>query len=216
MHLDNSISFGNMIIMCSVGIIITGIILAAGKSERMGPVNKLLLEYNGQTIIEEVLAQMIKSSVDNIVIVTGYESNLIEETLMGQINETVSIIRNANYNKGRIESIKCALRFLSGKTDAALFMVGDKPGVKSDLISKAINKFRKYNPSILTTQTPSGPGHPIIFSSRIFDEILEFKGANLRDNLIARHKEDVFELNDDALQLDIDTEGDYQKLLESF
>ncbi|MFH1700908.1 MAG: nucleotidyltransferase family protein [Candidatus Zixiibacteriota bacterium] len=205
-----------MVIMLEAGIQITGAILAAGKSERMGTANKLLLEYGEQTIIEEVVEQMEKSSVDDIVIVTGFESDRIENTLANLINDRVAIIKNGNYNQGRISSIKCALRFLYGKSDAALFMVGDKPGVASALISKAVDKFRKHYPLILTTHTPFGPGHPIIFSYRIFDEILGYEGQNLRDYLIARHKDDVFELYDDTSQIDIDTMEDYQKLMESY
>jgi molybdenum cofactor cytidylyltransferase len=205
-----------MNIMRDTGIKITGVILAAGKSERMRPSNKLLLEYNGHTIIEEVLTQVKKSAVDDIVIVTGHESHLIKKKLAKNTGENVIIIKNTNYNRGRIESIKCAIRHLSENCDAALFMVGDKPGVKSELLSKAANQFRELNPAILATQTPTGPGHPIIFSSSIFDEILEYEGENLRDNLIACHKDNYFELNDNTPQLDIDTEDDYQRLLETY
>lgn len=190
--------------------------MAAGKSERMGTANKLLLEYNDHTIIEEVLTQLNNSCVDNIVIVTGHECELIEKKLSKKINNNIAIIKNENYDQGRVESIKCALRYLSGKCDAALFMVGDKPEVKSKLLSKAVSQFRELNPAILETQTPDGPGHPIIFSSRLFDEILEHNGMKLRGELIARHKNDVVVLHDDTSQPDIDTPAEYRKLTRNY
>ena len=59
---------------------ITGIILAAGSSSRMGSDNKLLLKYKNHTVIEEVLVNLQNSNIDDIIIVTGYENDKTPKT----------------------------------------------------------------------------------------------------------------------------------------
>ena len=89
---------------------ITGIILAAGTSSRMGSVNKLLLKYRGHTVVEEVLEHLLNSDVDNILIVTGFDHARIEALLERYLTSRVSFVYNSHYRLGRAESIKSAVR----------------------------------------------------------------------------------------------------------
>lgn len=194
---------------------ITGVILAAGKSTRMGSANKLLLKYKNHTIIEEVLAQLSNSRVENIVVVTGFENDRIEKLLgNGRINN-IKIIYNSNFRQGRAESIKCTIEYLSDEVDAALFMVADKPGVNSSLINRAIDCYREKRPAILYIETPSGRGHPIIFSKTLFDELMSLQGDCVGNELIDSHKKNIVSLWDDTPQIDIDNDADYRLLLQN-
>ncbi len=191
---------------------ITGVILAAGTSSRMGSTNKLLLKYNNHTVIEEVLEQLSNSKVDDILIVTGFENVRIEGLLAGCLTDRMNFVYNGNYRLGRAESIKCAVRQIEGKTDAALFVVADKPSIRRTLINKAIDRYRKVRPAILYVETPSGRGHPIIFSKTLFNDLLLLEGDRVGDDLIAKYKDNVVELEDGRVQVDIDTEQDYRTL----
>jgi len=193
---------------------ITGVILAAGTSSRMGPTNKLLLKYNNHTVIEEVLEQLSNSKVDNILIVTGFENVRIEGLLADRLTDRMNFVYNSNYRLGRAESIKCAVRQIEGKTDAALFMVADKPTIGSTLINKAIDRYRQEQPSILYVETPSGRGHPIIFSKALFDDLLTLEGDCVGNELVTKYKNDLIKLKDKTSQIDIDYEADYVRLLE--
>lgn len=195
-----------------MGLNITGIILAAGISSRMGR-NKLLLEYLGHTVIEETISQMLDSKVTEIIVVTGYESESIDDLISRYTRKRLKKIHNSNYKSGRAESIKCAVESLDRGTDAALFMVADKPGVTSDLIDRSIDEFNKARPGILYIKTPAGRGHPIIFSRELFGELLALEGDVVGDQLIARYKENTVELYDEKIQVDIDTEEDYIRLM---
>ncbi len=194
-------------------MIITGVILAAGTSSRMGATNKLQLTYRGHTIIEEVLEQLSNSKVDGILVVTGFESERIEETLRDYMTDRVSFVFNRGYRLGRAESVRCAIKQIDGKTDAALFMVADKPGVTADLIDRAIDRFINDRPAILYVETPAGRGHPSIFSKKVFDNLLSMQGDHAGDRLLARYRDDTVKLEDDAEQIDVDNEADYQRLL---
>ena len=122
---------------------IAGIILAAGASSRMGPANKLLLRYREHTVVEETLVQLAKSQVGSILVVTGHERDRVESVISNRFSGRIRSVFNDNYQLGRAESIKCAIRHLSDDTEAAVFMVADKPGVSFTLIDRAIEWYRK-------------------------------------------------------------------------
>ena len=192
---------------------ITGVILAAGTSSRMGSTNKLLLTYNNHTVIEEVLVQLSNSKIDDILIVTGFENVRIEGLLAGCLTDRMNFVYNSNYRLGRAESIKCAVRQIRGKADAALFVVADKPTVRSTLINKAIDRYRRVRPAILYVETPSGRGHPIIFSKVLFNDLLLLEGDDVGNELVKKYKDDLIKLKDERPQIDIDNEDDYRILL---
>jgi molybdenum cofactor cytidylyltransferase len=194
---------------------IAGIILAAGASSRMGPANKLLLRFREHTVVEETLVQMAKSHVDSILVVTGYEKDRIESVISGRYSERIGSVFNDNYQLGRAESIKCAVRHLSDDTGAALFMVADKPSVPFTLIDRAIERYRKDRPAILCIETPHGRGHPIIFSKSMFAELLRLEGDCVGNELLEKYKDQVVTLEDTDRQVDIDCEADYQMLMKA-
>jgi molybdenum cofactor cytidylyltransferase len=93
-------------------------------------------------------------------------------------------------------------------------MVADKPGVRSGLIDRAIAEFKRKSPAILYVKTPAGRGHPIIFSRNLFAELLLLEGDRIGNELVAKHAANAIELPDEAVQIDIDTEEDYRRLIE--
>jgi len=179
----------------------------------MGSANKLLLKYKSHTIIEEVMEQMLHSEVDDILIITGFEKARIEKAVVDQLTDRVTLVHNSNYRLGRAESIKCAVRSVAHSSDAMLFMVGDKPGVTTALIDKAIVRYRKDRPAVLYVETPTGRGHPVIFSKALYDELLSLNGDRIGDELVAKYEADLVTLKDKTIQVDINNESDYSILL---
>lgn len=189
---------------------ISGVILAAGMSSRMG-YNKLLLRYHDHTIIEEVLSQISEAGLDEIMVITGFENDKIESVIK-KCGDRLRIVYNDMYESGRAESIKRAVENVSEEADALLFMVGDKPTVKTDLLNRAKEEFKRRSPSILYVTTPKGRGHPIIFSKKLFGELMELTGDIVGNELIEKYENDMIELADDDIQVDIDTMDDYENL----
>ena len=192
---------------------ITAVILAAGTSSRMDSGNKLLLDYGERTVIEQVLLNTADSNVDDVLVITGYESDRLQDKLKNHLTERVRIVHNADYQRGRAASIKCAVRNLGEDVDAALFMVADKPGVSTALINQAIDQFQQDHPLILYVRTQSDRGHPIIFDRSLFGELLNLEGDPVGDELIARYRDRVCELEDSTDQIDINTEEDYRAVV---
>lgn len=190
---------------------ISGVVLAAGRSSRLGQ-NKLLLPFKNHTVLEEVLYQLSRSQVEDILVITGFERTRIEELLVRIGNRKIKTLFNNNFESGRAESIKCAINYLRTDTDAALFMVADKPTVRTDLIDRAIEEFKSRKASILYIKTPKGRGHPIIFSKGLFKEMMSLTGDNAMEEFISKRQKVVVELEDEAIQPNINTWEDYKAL----
>jgi molybdenum cofactor cytidylyltransferase len=191
---------------------IAGIMLAAGKSSRMGR-NKLLLPLWGRTVLEESLFQLLQSDIDGRFLVLGFERERIESHISENLSKGVTVLFNENYELGRAESIKCAVEYAKEKYDAFLFMVADKPAVPAALIDRAIAEFRKKNPLILYVGTPSGRGHPIIFSKEMADELMALSGDVVGDELLSKYVDDTIIIDDTEEQIDIDTMEDYRRIV---
>jgi molybdenum cofactor cytidylyltransferase len=192
---------------------ISGVILAAGKSSRMGEINKLLLKYKKHTIIEEVASQMLLSKLDDVIVVTGHDKETVQEKLKRIENDRLNIIYNKNYQLGRSESIKCAVNHISSDTDAICFMVADKPQINSLLYDRCLYEFKNNKPDLLYVETPSGRGHPIIFSNKLFPALLKLQGDTVGNDLIERYNNNAIVIKDENLQIDIDTVEEYNNLL---
>jgi len=191
---------------------ISGALLAAGKSERIGK-NKLLLPFGKHTVIEESLFQLTESGLDEIVVVTGFQMEKIRKLIEDRFGKKIKVVYNENYNAGRGESIKCALRNIDERSDAILFMVADKPSIKSDLIKKALDEFKRKSPLILYVQTPNGRGHPVIFSKALFDDLMEFEGEPTGNAIFEKYRDDTIVIEDESPQIDIDTIEDYNRIV---
>ncbi len=191
---------------------ISGVLLAAGKSKRMGK-NKLLLPFGRHTVIEESLFQLAESGLDEVMVVVGYQMERVKALIENRPLNNVKIVFNENYDKGRAESIKCALRNIDKGSDALLFMVADKPSVKSNLIKKAISIFKIELPLILYIQTPVGRGHPVVFSSALFNDLMKLEGEPTGNAIFEKYRDDTAIVNDESPQIDIDTIEDYNNVI---
>jgi molybdenum cofactor cytidylyltransferase len=189
------------------------VLLAAGESRRMEK-NKLLLPYGNHTVIEESLYQLSGSNIDEIAVITGFQHDIVRDKIIDRSKNNIKIVFNEDYRSGRSSSIKCAISNLEERSDAVLFMVADKPSVKTDLINRAITEFQRKSPSILYVRTPNGRGHPVIFSSRIFGELLELEGEPAGDAIFEKYRDSAIVIGDDNEQIDIDTPEDYRRVIE--
>lgn len=191
---------------------ISAALLAAGRSERMGK-NKLLLPFGDRTVIEESLSQLAAAKPVEIIVVTGFQEDKIRARIDGMRIKNLRIIHNPHFRDGRSESIKCAVINIDKSSDALLFMVADKPTVNERLIKKAMDEFKKQAPPVLYVHTPAGRGHPVIFSRKIFSDLLRLKSEPVGDSIFEKYREDTLIVEDEHIQIDIDTPDDYNEVI---
>jgi molybdenum cofactor cytidylyltransferase len=190
---------------------VTGIILAAGASSRMGR-TKQLLPFRGQTLLECVVDTALASSLHRIVVVLGHESEVLEPLLASR---DVAVIHNSHYDKGQSSSIKTGLHALTEEADAALFLLGDQPLVTPEIINLILAAYETSPSPIVLPVFKGKRGNPALFSRETFPRLAALKEDCGARPLFVEYAEHILKVpvSDPAIHFDIDTEKDYRQLL---
>ena len=192
---------------------ICAIILAAGRSRRMG-VQKLLLPFAGKTVIGHILDEVLRSPVEQAIVVVGQEGGRIAEALAGR---SVALVTNADPEGEMLSSVRCGLAALPPECEAVLVALGDQPGIAAETIRRMIEAYQTAGRGIVVPVHGGKGGHPILFSMRYRDEVLtRYDDVGLR-GLRQAHPEDVLELPaaDPSVLSDMDLPEDYRRELEN-
>lgn len=196
---------------------ICAILLAAGRSERMGT-QKLLLPFGPQqTVIGHIAGQLLASPVDLVFAIVGTaDAANIGRALTGASrNKRLKVVANPDPAGDMLSSVRCGLRSLPQECDAALVTLGDQPSITSALVSQMLRAFKGAGQGILVPLYGGKRGHPILFSLSYRDEVLgSHDDVGLR-GLLAKHPQDVFELNvaNASVLADMDYPEDYRREL---
>lgn len=186
---------------------VTGLILAAGFSKRMGE-EKLLLEVDGVKLIERVIRECKNSILDEIILV--YRKKEIKE-----IGEKYGLINvyNPNAHLGQSESLKQGIK-KSSNPDAYMFIMGDQPFLNRKLINRLIQEYKKGNSTILIPCHNGKNGTPTIFSSIHKEELFKIQGDKGGRDIIKNNPSIVKKvyIHNEIFVLDIDTPEDYNNL----
>ncbi|MGL4986107.1 MAG: nucleotidyltransferase family protein [Treponemataceae bacterium] len=183
----------------------TGIILAAGKSTRMGT-NKLLLDFKRIPIIEHSIRSAKNSNLTNIILVVA--SNDLDFLAK---KYAIEILYNQHADKGQSQSIVQAVRHCHNKK-ALLFMVADNPLLKTQTINEMIELYEKSD-MIIVPEYKKEYGNPVIFPSRFFMELKSLTGDCGGKIIIKNHRDEViiYQATEEVL-FDVDTKKDYDQL----
>ena len=146
---------------------LSAIILAAGKSERMGR-NKLLIEFGGRPLLSWVLDAVEASRVDEAIVVLGHKPQELSPILRAY---DVEEVYNPDYELGMTTSFQAGLRRASG--DAAFLILGDQLGLKPELLDEMARVMERDPEALLVSPMYQGRrGHPVLFHKTLFHEIL--------------------------------------------
>ena len=193
---------------------ISGIILAAGAAERMGQ-QKLLLNLNGKPILQWVLEAALSSELDEVVCVVR-ELEEIQQGISLK-HEKLGWAVNERAAEGQSTSVIAGLKAINPQSEAALFLVGDQPLVKRDLIDGLINLFRKTAALIVAPTFQGQTRNPVLFRKDLFPEFLKLTGDRGGRKLIEKYKDKAVFLQwkEEAPFLDVDRWEDYERLKRS-
>jgi molybdenum cofactor cytidylyltransferase len=186
-----------------------GLILAAGESKRMG-FPKMLLTFNGRTMIENVIGNVIRSDVDNTMVVLGAD----RDTLIELVEKSpVKYCYNDNYKEGMLSSVKCGFRNLPSYFEAVLVFQGDQPLIFPKAINTVIEAYRHSGKGIVIPVYKNKRGHPLLIDRKYRNEIEKLDAHEGLRSLAYQFSDDVLEVetdNSDILR-DFDTYEDYKK-----
>jgi len=190
--------------------LISGVVLAAGISSRLG-VPKQLLAYRGKPLIAHVVESLLVSQVDEVVVVLGNRAEQVMEVLAGY---SIRTIINPEFTAGQSTSLKAGLTALSSATRAALFMLGDQPLVNAQTINLLIDRYRLAG-GIVAPYFNGKRGNPVLFDRDFFKEISFLSGDVGAREIIHRHPESLVKVDvaDSGVVFDVDTWADYYVLI---
>jgi molybdenum cofactor cytidylyltransferase len=186
------------------------IILAAGASTRMKR-QKLLLPYNGKTIIQTVVENAARSVNSNILVVLGSHREQIQEQI---VNYQVKFCVNENYLDGMLSSAICGFMALPASANAALVFLGDQPQIPSHIAGLVIETWLQSKKGIIMPTFNSRRGHPVLIETRYKSEIEKLDPSKGLRTLSEIFKEDVTEVECDIAEIlrDIDTPEEYEEI----
>jgi molybdenum cofactor cytidylyltransferase len=187
---------------------IWAIILAAGASTRMNR-QKLLLPFNGKTIIETVVENVARSVSSNILVVLGSHREQIRKQI---VNYNVKFCVNENYLDGMLSSVICGFRTLPEEAKAALIFLADQPQIPSPVTDLVIETWQKSGKGIVIPTFNGRRGHPVLIETRYKTEIEKLDPEKGLRVLAEKFKNDVYEVECSIPEIlrDIDTPEDYE------
>jgi molybdenum cofactor cytidylyltransferase len=193
---------------------IVAVVLAAGESSRMGQ-PKALLPIDGVRFIERIVTALKSSGVANIVVVLGHNA----DEMRRKIDDLpVTIVINPEYQKGQLSSLQTAIRYLetlpaSDDLEGILVHLVDHPYINPQLVKLMIERFEESGRLIVVPRFRGRRGHPVLFSRRLFPELLAAPMDQGAKTVVHAHQAETLEIETESegVTIDIDTPEEYRK-----
>jgi molybdenum cofactor cytidylyltransferase len=186
--------------------LLSAIVLAAGKSERMGR-PKALLPFRGSTFLRNILDAIARSPIKNTIVVVGHHRQEIASSL-----DISNLIFNPDYAQGMITSFQAGIRALPPGSAGALLFLVDHPLVETETIHSLVANFAANR--IVIPVFNGRRGHPVLFAAEILQEILALPASQGANIVVRKDPKRIIEVTVDApgILVDIDTPEDFEKL----
>jgi molybdenum cofactor cytidylyltransferase len=184
---------------------IAAIVLAAGRSTRMGGPNKLLAEIARRPLVRIAAEEALASRAKPVIVVTGHQRDHVEQVLAGL---PVRLVHNPDFAQGLGTSLAAGIAAVPADADGAIVCLGDMPQVDAALVDRLVAAFDPDRGALVVVPTFEGKrGNPVLWSRRFFPDLTAIEGDVGARHLIGRYGEAVVEVPVDgkAALTDIDT-----------
>jgi len=179
------------------------VVLAAGRSMRMGGANKLLEEVGGKPMVRRVAEAAAASRADPVVVVTGHQSERVAAALEGL---AVAIVHNPDFADGLSTSLRAGLSALPEEADAALILLGDMPFIRAEDCDAVLAGLAGEGALVAISTANGARGNPVAWSSRLFPELRATEGDAGGRTLMSRYADAVVDVEiGEAAAMDADT-----------
>ncbi len=183
---------------------IAAIVLAAGRSTRMGALNKLLAPVAGEPLVRHTVRAVLASQARPVTVVLGHAADEVRTALAGL---DVTCVDNPDHAQGMSTSLRTGLAALPPDVDAALVCLGDMPWVSAAAVDRLIAAYSPADGRHVCVPTHAGTrGNPVLWARRHFDELQGVSGDAGARTILARLGDAVCEVpvEDDGVLRDVD------------
>ncbi len=186
-----------------------GLILAAGRSSRMGR-DKALLAYRGRTFLSNLIF-LAQPRVDSVIVVVGHNASRVVREIPD--SPRIRTVVNSQYELGMLSSLQCGLAE-AGRPEWILWMLVDHPAVRGRTLDQLLWVARSSDAPVVIPRFDGKRGHPILLSRRVADELVALDPARSPQDVVRNHYRDAgfVDLRDKGVLTDVDAPGDYDAL----
>ena len=172
---------------------------------------KQLLPWRGEALVRHVARAALDQGIKQVIIVVGAGGEEIKKELS---DLPVKFVENPDWKSGQSSSLKAGLAALTGKTGGVIFLLADQPQVSPTLIQALIERHAETLAPIIAPLVDGQRGNPVLFDHLTFQDLLKIQGDTGGRALFARYSVSWIDWHDAGILHDIDTEEDYQRLLD--
>lgn len=190
---------------------ITIILLAAGESSRLGT-PKQLLKYRGKNLMQHTIDLTKTFGLDTVIVLGAFSDQILEKIDVYDAH----VIQNLNWHLGLASSIRCGLNHalsLNKDAEAVIFVLCDQPFLSLDILENIVEKYQKSGQPIVHCRYDEVYGPPTLFHKSLYLELMALQGAQGAKKVVEKFPEKVAFVDFPFGKWDIDTETDYEYLL---
>jgi molybdenum cofactor cytidylyltransferase len=180
------------------------VLLAAGRSSRMGGPNKLLALFDGKPLVRRAAERALASKAAGTVVVTGHQRERVRAALSGL---DVRLADNPDFAEGLSSSLKAGVAALPGDAAGAMVVLGDMPGIATADLDRLIDAFRKAEGKAVVRASHGGRrGNPVLLPRSLFEAVARLEGDTGARHLVEAEGLDVVDVEiGEAAAVDVDT-----------
>jgi len=188
---------------------VTGLVLAAGGSRRLGE-PKQLLPYGSGTLLDQALKTARATDFDQLIVALGGSSAEVRR----KVNLSgADVVENPGFGGGCSSSVAAGLGAMDPRSELMVLMLGDQPGVTAASI-RALVAGCDEGTVLAACLYDDGRGHPLAFGRALFGDLRELHGDKAVWKLIDRRSDDVVDVRvPGRIPRDVDTREDYEAVL---
>jgi molybdenum cofactor cytidylyltransferase len=190
---------------------IAAVVLAAGRSTRMGA-HKLLLPLGGRPLVSYAVAAACASPAAPVVVVLGHDAEAVRAALP---RDRQRYVVNDAFASGMASSLRAGIAALPPSATGALVLLADQPLVTAALVSQVLTAATAHPEQIVAATYAGVRSHPVYFPRALFGELSAVQGDEGGRSVLARHADLVrlLPLEPAAAALDVDRPGDYERVV---
>jgi molybdenum cofactor cytidylyltransferase len=199
----------------TIALMIPAIVLAAGKSSRMGRPKAALPLPGGDSFITRIVRTFKAASVDDVVVVVGHDSKAVFDAF-ATTDLDARFVENPDYEQGQLSSLLAGLTVVDRPgVVAALVMLVDVPLVSAATVRAVVDRYRTTHAPVVRPVRASEHGHPVLIDRSLFDALRRADPAVGAKNVIRANVSAAGDVvvNDDGAFDDADTPDDYERLV---
>ena len=195
---------------------LTGVVLAAGDSTRMGSPKAVLNAPDGRAFVARVIRTLLAADLADLLVITGRHHDLVVDAITHDgLLEAVRIARNPDPSKGQLSSLLVGLDLVSSSsTEGLLMTLVDVPLVHVSTVTAVIDAWRRTRAPIVRPAIGNRHGHPVIFDRAVFEELRAAPLDAGAKSVVRAHEATIVNVpvDDEGCLRDVDTPADYDAL----